>query len=324
MHLMILIGVKLCVSGNVIYGLWDGNFWEVVPRERGLRMRKLSYSMGSRRNIPTAYDERIIHRSEMARREQIPRHVLLEEKFASQAAEIKRLARDNHTLASSHLVLRQDLVAAKREAEKLREHIGSIQNEGDIEIRIQLDKIVKMEIDIRAGENIKKEIEEACVEARNLVKERLELTTKIQQATIELDNCRANVKRIPEMQAKLDNLRQEQEKLRTTFEYEKGLNIKKVEEMKSLEKDLIGMVEEVERLRAKVLNAENGASALNSQSVPNINSENLFPPLFHGNGDYLDSFSGPHLQTIHGAVVEETNPYTGSGYTVGPQDGTPS
>lgn len=38
------------------------------------------------------------------------------------------------------------------------------------------------------------------------------------------------------------------------------MNIEKVEQMKNLEKDLINMAQEVERLRAEVLNAENRVS----------------------------------------------------------------
>ncbi|KAK6156680.1 hypothetical protein DH2020_010928 [Rehmannia glutinosa] len=283
--------------------------------------------MDARRNIPPEYNERIIQSSGMGRLGPLPsaHHpmeplpVLLENKLASQAAELKQLSKDNHTLASSHLALRQDLVSAKREADKLREHIRSIQTEGDIEIRILLDKIAKMEADIRARENIKKELQEAHIEARTLVTARQELTDKIQKATKELENSRANVKKLPEMRAQLDSLRQEHQRLRKTFEYEKGLNIKKVEEMKILEKDLIGVAEEVERLRVEVLNAENRANVPIPQTGPYMNSDNIYPSSFHGNGGYQDSYGGTHLQTINGAAVEGMNPYAGGGFAVGPQ-----
>lgn len=45
----------------------------------------------------------------------------------------------------------------------------------------------------------------------------------------------------------------------STFEYEKGLNIEEVEQMKAMEKNLIGMAREVERLRDEVSNAEKRA-----------------------------------------------------------------
>lgn len=54
-----------------------------------------------------------------------------------------------------------------------------------------------------------------------------------------------------------------------TFEYEKGINIEQVEQLKEIEKNLIGMAIEVEKLRAEVLNAENRA-ALGKFSWPYI------------------------------------------------------
>jgi short-subunit dehydrogenase len=45
-----------------------------------------------------------------------------------------------------------------------------------------------------------------------------------------------------------------------TFEYEKGINIEQVEQLKAMEKNLIGMAREVEKLRAEVLNAEKRAA----------------------------------------------------------------
>lgn len=44
-----------------------------------------------------------------------------------------------------------------------------------------------------------------------------------------------------------------------TFEHEKGMNIEQVEQLQAMEKNLIGMARELEKLRAEVLNAENRA-----------------------------------------------------------------
>ena len=46
---------------------------------------------------------------------------------------------------------------------------------------------------------------------------------------------------------------------RATFEYEKGLNIEKVEQMRAMEQNLMGMAREMENLRVDVLNAETRA-----------------------------------------------------------------
>ena len=45
----------------------------------------------------------------------------------------------------------------------------------------------------------------------------------------------------------------------STFEYEKGLNMDQVREMQEMEKNLVALAREMEKLRAEVLNAEKRA-----------------------------------------------------------------
>lgn len=166
--------------------------------------------MSSRRNLPSPYEE---HASGMSRHGSLASE-FREPKLASQAAEIKHLAEDNHKLATMHLALRRNLVAEQDEAQKLRDHIRSTRTEGDIQIRILLDKMAKMEADLRAGEGLKKDVQEAHGEAQDLVTSLSELTAQIKQGTSDLDNARADIKKLPDMRAELDNLRQDHEKLR--------------------------------------------------------------------------------------------------------------
>lgn len=49
---------------------------------------------------------------------------------------------------------------------------------------------------------------------------------------------------------------------RVAFEYEKGSNIDQVERMHAMERNLISMAREVEKLRAEVLNAEKRARGM--------------------------------------------------------------
>ncbi|XVF88076.1 hypothetical protein PTKIN_Ptkin19aG0020200 [Pterospermum kingtungense] len=173
---------------------------------------------------------------------------LVEKKIASQPAEIERLSGDNHKLAATHVALRKDLITARDEALKLKEHIRSIQSESDIQIRVLQEKIAKMEAVIRVGDSVKKELQQAHVELQNLVKARQGLITQIQQASQESLKTQADVKSLPELHAELEGLRKEHQKLRVTFQYEKGSNIDQVQQMQAMEKNLIGMAREVEKL----------------------------------------------------------------------------
>ncbi|KAK9213509.1 hypothetical protein WN943_002897 [Citrus x changshan-huyou] len=311
---------------------------------------------------------------------------LLEDKIAVQAAEIERLARDNHRLAASHITMREDLAAAQQEIPRIKAHIRNIHTESDIHIRVLLDKIAKMEADCKAGERLKKDLQQAHIEAQSLARARQELTSKIQQASEALHKARLEVKNLPDLHAELDSLRQEHRRLRyaadvptskflgfrfplsrsffslevkaqfisdldlticfnlcggensatfeyekglnmshsfislevkaqfisdldlticfnlccgensATFEYEKGLNIDNVEQLQAMEKNLVGMAREMEKLHAEVVNAEMRGHAPNPYSRTYTNPIPSYPPSVQGGGVYVDGYSQPLLQ----------------------------
>ncbi|XP_016647242.1 PREDICTED: protein FLX-like 4 isoform X2 [Prunus mume] len=270
--------------------------------------------MSGRRKIPSSFERRPIQSPGMMRHgplpglgppghrpfEALPRPELLENKIAYQAAEIKQLTGDNHRLAATHVDLRQDLLAAEEELQRLKAHMRSIQTESDIQMRGLLDKIAKREADIEAGEGVKKELQKAHMEAQTLVAARQELTIQIRQATEELQKARLDVEKLPGLHAELDSLRREHHRLRSTFEYEKGLNIEEVEQMKAMEKNLIGMAREVERLRDEVSNAEKRAH------------DSYYPANMQGAGVYFDGYGRPYVSTGVRPPGEGTIPYASS------------
>lgn len=139
---------------------------------------------------------------------------LLDNTLAAQEAEIERLAGDNHRLASTHVALRRDLVASQQDIQRLRAHIRSTQTEADIRIRVLLEKIAKMEAERSTGENIKEDLQQAHIEAQNLLKTNQDLSVQIQHASQELEIARADLNRLPEMQSELESMKKEHQRLR--------------------------------------------------------------------------------------------------------------
>lgn len=223
---------------------------------------------------------------------------LLNNKLAAQEAEIERLAGDNHRLASTHAALRHDLVASQQDIQRLRAHIRSTQTEADIQIRVLLEKIAKMEAERSAGQSIEEDLQQAHIEAQGLLKTNQKLSVQIQQANQELEIARADIKRLPEMHTELESMKNEHQKLRTTFEYEKGWNMEKVEKLKVMEKNLIVMSRERENLRVQVANAERRARVPNPYSAPYM----------HSAGGRVDNYSRS-MQTSIGVSGDMIGPY---------------
>ncbi|XP_041022236.1 protein FLX-like 4 isoform X1 [Juglans microcarpa x Juglans regia] len=288
--------------------------------------------MAARGQIPPAFERHPVQASGMIRHGPFPGLFtasgqrlleprppeLLENKIAVQAAEIERLAGENRRLAATHLTLEQELVVAQREVHRISDHIRSIQREHDIQNRILQDKMRKMQEDIKAGESVKRDLQKAHMEAQNLVAAGQELTAHVQKAAQELQKAEIDVKHIPDFHSELDSLRQEHQRLRTTFEYEKGINIEQVEQLQAMEKNLIGMARELENLRAEVLNAENRALAPNLCGGSYMNPDSSYPPPIRSAGAYVDSFGRPLVQMDVGPAGDGMIPYsTGNGAAVG-------
>ncbi|GJN27271.1 hypothetical protein PR202_gb15280 [Eleusine coracana subsp. coracana] len=140
---------------------------------------------------------------------------MLENKLAMQTAEVEKLIRENQRLASSHVVLRQDIVETENEMQRIRTHLGEVQTETDMQIRELLERIRLMEADIQSSDAVKKELQ-VHMEAKRLITERQMLTLEIENVTKELKKLSASAdnKSLPELLAELDGLRKEHHNLR--------------------------------------------------------------------------------------------------------------
>lgn len=194
---------------------------------------------------------------------------MLENKLAMQTAEVEKLIRENQRLAKSHVVLRQDIVDTEKEMQLIRTHLGEVQTETDLQIRDLLERIRLMEADIQSGDTVKKELHQVHMEAKRLIAERQMLNLEIENANNELQKLSASGdnKSLTELLAELDGLRKEHHSLRTQFEFEKNTNVKQVEQMRTMEMNLITMTKQAEKLRADVANAERRAQAAAAQAA---------------------------------------------------------
>ncbi|GAB2303708.1 hypothetical protein Dimus_037692 [Dionaea muscipula] len=212
-------------------------------------------------------------------------------------AEIDQLVEENHILATSQVPLRQNLIAAEEEVQRVKAQIKSIRTESDIQIRVLLEKIAKLEADARAGMSVKNDLQQAHMEAQSLVAARQELTAEIEHATQELEKAQGDIKKLPDMLSEFDSMTLEHQKLRSAFEYQKHLNIEQVEQMRAMELELVGMAREVERLRAEIVNAEK-----------RIQDPSLGAPAIQANGPYYDSFMRARVGGADGMIPNGSFP----------------
>lgn len=185
----------------------------------------------------------------------MPPPEVIEQKLAAQHMEMQTLATENQRLAATHSALRHELAAAQHELQRLQTHMSAGKFEHERKLMTMLDKLAKMEADMRATEPLKVELQQAHAEAQSLVVARQELISKVQELTQDLQKNHGDAQQIPALISELDALRKEYQHCRDTYDYERKLRIDHYESLQVMEKNYVSMLGEVEKLQRELVNA---------------------------------------------------------------------
>ncbi|WOL06755.1 hypothetical protein Cni_G15489 [Canna indica] len=226
----------------------------------------------------------------------------LEEELELQMMNIRGLLADNRGLAEDRLAFHQELIDAKEKLNRMNFVIADIQADKEAHTRELIEKQLKLDYDLRNAEPLRDEIVQLRLEIKKLTAVRQELSKNVQSLTQDLTRLQADNQQIPSMKAEIDGLHQELIRLRTSIEYEKKGNFQLMEQRKSLDKDLVSMAYELEKLQDDFANAE-GRSWDTSGG-------------YGMNGNLAGSYPSIHAYEYgyHLPLVDKTPPYeVGSG-----------
>ncbi|KAF8409166.1 hypothetical protein HHK36_005240 [Tetracentron sinense] len=190
-----------------------------------------------------------------------PHPAIIEEHLAAQHQEIQGLLIDNQRLAATHVALKQELEAAQHELQRMAHIAGSIHAENDIQMREVYEKSMKMEADLRAGEAMRAELLQVGADIRKLNAARQELTGQVQAYTQDLTRATGDLQQVPALKGEIESMKQELQRARAAIEYEKKGYAENYEHGQAMEKNLISMARELEKLRAEIANVEKRARA---------------------------------------------------------------
>ncbi|XVE51952.1 hypothetical protein DITRI_Ditri02bG0081500 [Diplodiscus trichospermus] len=231
--------------------------------------------------------------------QQPPHPVLLEEELEIQHAEIRRLLTDNRRLVEDRMAMQQEIGAAKEEIHRLNLVIGEIRAEQELHSRGLIEKGLKLEADLRATEPLKKEVVQLRAEVQKLNNVKLELTGQVQTVKQDVARLQADNQQIPILRAEIDGLHQELMHARTAIDYEKKANIELMEQRQAMEKNMVSMAREVEKLRAELTGMDGRARAASGPYGMRFNSsEGAYAAPYEGYGAHSGatgkgSFYGP-------------------------------
>uniref|UniRef100_J3LAG2 Protein FLX-like 2 n=2 Tax=Oryza brachyantha TaxID=4533 RepID=J3LAG2_ORYBR len=120
-----------------------------------------------------------------------------------------------------------------------------------------LDKVAKMEADLKACDPLKAELQQAHAEAQGLVVARQQLAADTQKLSKDLQRNLGEAQQLPALMAERDAARQEYQHLRATYEYERKLRMDHSESLQVMKRNYDTMVAELDKLRAELMNAAN-------------------------------------------------------------------
>ncbi|KAI9160910.1 hypothetical protein LWI28_012707 [Acer negundo] len=202
-----------------------------------------------------------------------PHPALMEEELEMQHADIRRLLGDNRRLVEDRMAMQRELSAAKEEIHRMNIAIADIRTEQELHVRGFVEKGLKLEADLRATEPLKKEAVQLRSEIQKLNNIRNELTEQVKTLQKDFPKLQADNQQIPLLRAEIEGLRQELMHTRAAADYEKKANIELVEQRQAMEKNLVSMAREVEKLRAELSNFDGRLRGVGGSYGMNFNSQ---------------------------------------------------
>ncbi|XP_021287894.1 protein FLX-like 1 isoform X1 [Herrania umbratica] len=185
-----------------------------------------------------------------------PHPAIFEERLAAQLQEIQGLLADNQRLAATHVALKQELEAAQHELQRMACYVDSLRVEKDVQMREMYEKSVQLEVDLRGAEAMRAELVKVNADIKQLNAVRQDLTGQVQVMSQDLARIMTELQQAPALKAEIENVKQELQRARAAIEYEKKGYAENYEHGQVMEKKLISMARELEKLRAEIANAE--------------------------------------------------------------------
>ncbi|XP_076896428.1 protein FLX-like 1 [Bidens hawaiensis] len=204
-----------------------------------------------------------------AHRPHPPHPAIFEEQLTAQHQDIQGLLGDNQRLAATHVALKQELEAAQHELQQTDHFARNFLMEKDIQIRELYEKSAKMEHDLHGVEGMRAEIMKVHADIKELTATRQKLTVQVQAMTQDFARANADLQQVPALKSEIGGLRQELQRVRAATEHEKKIHAENYEHGQVMEKNLLSMARELEKLRAEMANAEKRARAAAPVANPN-------------------------------------------------------
>ncbi|CAK9149335.1 unnamed protein product [Ilex paraguariensis] len=229
-----------------------------------------------------------------------PHPAFLEEELELQHRDIQKILVENRHVVDENVALQRELNAVKDEIHRLGEVIPKLRAEKETQTRELIERGLKLEAEDRAAKPLRTEIVQLRAEAQKLNALRQELSAQVQTLRKDITRVQADNQQVVAMRTDIDGMRKELMEARRVFQLEKQANEEQVGQKQAMEKNLVSMAREIEKLRAEQLNSERKVRGLGAGDYGMLNGSpagdygmlNGSPGRRHPGKAYSDVYGG--------------------------------
>ncbi|KAL6551577.1 hypothetical protein OROGR_007731 [Orobanche gracilis] len=155
---------------------------------------------------------------------------LIEDRIAAHHREIQNLLLDNHCLASIHVALKQDVATAQDDLRRFSAAASSVKADRDAQVRE--------------------------------IYQRKVLLKKLKDVDADIASAQSELRQMPDLKSEIEAMQGEIQRGRAAVEYEIKMHSTNSGVSETIEKHMISMASEAEKLRPELANAEKRAMAM--------------------------------------------------------------
>ncbi|XP_073062156.1 protein FLX-like 1 isoform X2 [Primulina eburnea] len=186
---------------------------------------------------------------------------LLEERNAAKSREIQTLLHDNQCLAVTHVSLKQESINAEQDVRRFSATTASVKAERDAQVREVYNRSLRLEEQARSVDGIPAELDRVRADIRGLRNDRKEMSENLRDIDEDLAMTHSELMELPALRSEIEALHKEMQRGRSAIEYERKMRAKNYLLSEVMEKHMISMAHEAEKLRSELANAERRAMA---------------------------------------------------------------
>ncbi|OEL21691.1 Protein FLX-like 1 [Dichanthelium oligosanthes] len=215
---------------------------------------------------------------------------VIEERLVARDEDIQDLLVDNQRFAATHVALQQQLIGAQHELRAVSVAATRARAEREGEVRALADQAAHIEGEARAVAAARAEVDQVHADVQVLAAARAELVSRLQVLQEQLARKQTEASKTNSVRAQIETMRREIQKGRAAVDFEKKAHSDNLEQSKAMEKNMIAVASEIERLRGELANAEKGITAVNpAAAVPNSG----YAAYGHSDATYTTVYGNP-------------------------------